>query len=408
MIEDQARRPGSTFAALVVALLMVAGVWAFATPSDPDEDIATLVLIGISIVCFGLLGALVLWRRPGNKMGWVFSAIGIAGVVVGVEIDNPVGLALKAGSWMPFFALALGVLPLLFPTGEPLTRRWRWVLNGLVVFIIAYPLLALLQEQVCVGWGGPEGETCVEWADNPIGVAGVENPEYSALGTILSAALILMVVASLISLILRFRRSEGVERQQIKWLMLSIGVFVTLVLFVDILLGDILDWRLPDPIIGLIDGLAWLSLPVSCGLAIFRYRLYEIDRLVRRTATYAVVVGALTLIYGALTIGVPTLIGLVESGSDAQAGIEPGSETPLLVAGATLVGFFLFQPLRRRVQRWVERRFNRSRYDTEQVIEAVAGRLREVLDPETVSTVWSEAVVTTMQPATLGVWVRDD
>ncbi|MGH8872784.1 MAG: hypothetical protein ACRDWS_12490 [Acidimicrobiia bacterium] len=161
-------------AAVVVALLMVAGVYGFATPSDPDEAVTTLVLVGISIICFGLLGALVLWRKPGNTMGWVFSAIGIAGVVVGVEIDNPVGFALRTGSWMPFFALAVGVLPLLFPTGEPLTPRWRWVLNGLVVFIISYPLLALLQEQVCVGWAGPEGETCVRWADNPIGVTGVD------------------------------------------------------------------------------------------------------------------------------------------------------------------------------------------------------------------------------------------
>lgn len=408
MTEDQARRPWSTFAAVVVALLMLAGVYGFATPSDPYEDITTVVLVVISIICFGLLGALVLWRKPGNKMGWVFSAIGIAGVVVGVEINNPVGLALRTGSWIPFFALAVGVLPLLFPTGEPLTPRWRWVMRGLVLLIISYPLLALLQEQVCVVWTGPEGETCVEWADNPIGVTGVENPEYSTLGKILSTALILMVVASVASLIIRFRRSEAVERQQIKWLMLSIGVFVTLVLFEDILLGDLLDWHLPDPIVGLIDGLAWLSLPVSCGLAIFRYRLYEIDRVVRRTVTYAVVVGALTLIYGALTIGFPTLISVIESNYDAQVGIETGSDAPLLVAGATLVGFFLFQPLRRRVQRWVERRFNRSRYHTEQVMEAVAGRLREVVDPESVSTIWSEAVATTMQPVTLGVWVRDE
>jgi hypothetical protein len=204
---------------------------------------------------------------------------------------------------MPFFALAVGVLPLLFPTGEPLTPRWRWVLRGLVTFIIVYSLLALVQEEVCVAWAGAEGGACVEWADNPIGIPGVENPEYSTLGIFLIALLVVMFVASLVSLILRFRRSEGVERQQIKWLMLAIGTFVALVLFVDILMGDFLGWQLPDPVSGLVDGLAWLSLPVACGLAIFRYRLYEIDRIVSRTVTYGLVVALIALAYGALTTG---------------------------------------------------------------------------------------------------------
>jgi hypothetical protein len=408
MLEERPRRRGSTVAAVVVALLMLAGVYGFATPSDPGEDITSLVLIGTSIICFGLLGALVLWRKPGNRMGWVFSAIGIAGVMVGIEIDTPFGLALRTATWMPFFALAVGVLPLLFPTGEPLTPRWRWVLRGLVTFIVVYSLLALVQEEVCVAWAGAEGGQCVEWVDNPIGIPGVENPEYSTLGIFLIALLVVMFVASLVSLILRFRRSEGVERQQIKWLMLAIGTFVALVLFVDILMGDFLGWQLPDPVSGLVDGLAWLSLPVACGLAIFRYRLYEIDRIVSRTVTYGLVVALIALAYGALTIGIPSLVGLIESGVDQEAGIQTGGGSyPLLVAGATLIGFMMFQPLRRRVQTWVDRRFNRSRYDTEKVIDGFAGRLQEVVDPEAVTEAWTEAVTTTMQPTTLGVWLRN-
>ncbi len=401
MTEDQARRPWSTLAAVVVVLLMVAGVYGFATSSDLDEDVTTLVLVGTSIICFGLLGALVLWRKPGNKMGWVFSAIGLAGVVVGVEIDNPVGLALRIGTWLPFLALAVGVLPLLFPTGEPLTPRWRWGLNGLVVFIISYPLLALLQEQVCVGWAGPEGETCVEWADNPIGVTGVENPEYSTLGTILSTALILMVVASVVSLIIRYRRSDGVERQQIKWLMLSIGVFVTLLLFVDILLGDLLDWRLPDPIIGLIDGLAWLSLPVSCGLAIFRYGLYDIDRVISRTVAYGLVVATLTVAYVAMVTGVGAVV----------SEFSPSNvDLPMPVIATALVAI-AFLPVRQRAIRLADRMVFGRRRTPYEALAGVGGAQLDELLPQiaqlaTESTAARAAIVwlsdgTELQPAAI-------
>ena len=401
MTEDEARRPWSTLAAVVVALSMVAGVYAFATPSDPQEDIATLVLIGISIICFGLLGALVLWRKPGNKMGWVFSAIGIAGVVVGIEIDNPVGFALRTGTWMPFFALAVGVLPLLFPTGEPLTRRWRWVLRGLVVFIITYPLLALLQEQVCVGWAGVEGETCVEWADNPIGVAGVENPEYSTLGSILSTVLILMVVASVVSLIIRYRRSDGVERQQIKWLMLSIGAFVTVLLFVDILLGDLLDWHLPDPIVGLIDGLGWLSLPVSCGLAIFRYGLYDIDRVISRTVAYGLVVATLTIAYVAMVTGVGAVV----------SEFSPSNvDLPVPVLATALVAI-AFLPVRQRAIRLADRMVFGRRRTPYEALAGVGGAQLDDLLPQiaqlaTESTAARAAIVwlsdgTELQPAAI-------
>jgi hypothetical protein len=101
-------------------------------------------------------------------------------------------------------------------------------------------------------------------------------------------------------------------------------------------------------------------------------------------------------------------VGLIESGVDQEAGIQTGGGSyPLLVAGATLIGFMMFQPLRRRVQTWVDRRFNRSRYDTEKVIDGFAGRLQEVVDPEAVTEAWTEAVTTTMQPTTLGVWLRN-
>ena len=241
----------------------------------------------------------------------------------------------------------------------------------------------------------------MEWADNPIGVTGVENPEYSTLGTILSTALILMVVASVVSLIIRYRRSDGVERQQIKWLMLSIGVFVTLLLFVDILLGDLLDWRLPDPIIGLIDGLAWLSLPVSCGLAIFRYGLYDIDRVISRTVAYGLVVATLTVAYVAMVTGVGAVV----------SEFSPSNvDLPMPVIATALVAI-AFLPVRQRAIRLADRMVFGRRRTPYEALAGVGGAQLDELLPQiaqlaTESTAARAAIVwlsdgTELQPAAI-------
>ncbi|MGH8947860.1 MAG: hypothetical protein ACRDXF_03290, partial [Acidimicrobiia bacterium] len=129
-------------------------------------------------------------------------------------------------------------------------------------------------------------------------------------------------------------------------------------------------------------------------LAILRYRLFEIDRLISRTVTYAVVAGALALVYGVGAIWLPSRI--------------VGEQTPLFVAGSTLAVAALFNPLRRRVMRWVDRRFNRSSYDLEQITDRFAARLRDQVDADRLADDWAKVVTGTLQPSAVGVWVRGD
>jgi hypothetical protein len=196
-----------------------------------------------------------------------------------------------------------------------------------------------------------------------------------------------LFVASVVSLIVRLIRSEGVERQQLKWFLFA-GTLVVLSLVVESLM-DFLD---DGPIPFWVDALSTVGivlLPVSMILAIFRYRLYDIDRIISRTVTYAVVV--------ALLAGIVALVATF---------VSTQFDEPLVVAATTLGVAAVFNPLRRRVQRVVDRRFNRSRYDAERVMDEFAATLRDETDEGAVVDGWRGVVYETMHPSSVGVWVK--
>jgi uncharacterized membrane protein YbhN (UPF0104 family) len=180
----------------------------------------------------------------------------------------------------------------------------------------------------------------------------------------------------------RFVRSRGIERQQLKWFVFALVVGIVVL---------VTPWTEND----MVGTVLWTVVPISIlgsmAVAILRYRLYEIDRIISRTITYALVVGLLGLVVLALVAGLALFMP---------------SDDPLVVAVATLVAFASFNPLRRRVQRLVDRRFNRSRYDAQRVIDNFAGTLRHRVDPEEVVDGWLGVVSETMQPAAAGVWVK--
>jgi hypothetical protein len=226
---------------------------------------------------------------------------------------------------------------------------------------------------------------------NPIGIAGagpVLDPAVATLGELMAV----LFVIGLVDLFLRFRRSSGVERQQFRWFLLSFGAFPILFLLANVLeeavsgLGGFDPTLIVFPLWGL--GTAW-----ALAVAITRHGLYEIDRIVSRTVTYSLVVGLLAaMFFGTVT----ALTAFLDVESD------------LVVAASTLAVAALFNPLRRRVQGWVDRRFNRSRYDSQLVMDGFADTLRTEVDPLDVADGWLSVVSSTMKPTVIGVWISHE
>jgi hypothetical protein len=274
--------------------------------------------------------------------------------------------------WFTSIAL-LALLLLLFPNGRLPTPGWRWVIR---VISGSWVLLA------AVAWssGGVSGTVPVL---HPVGLVAPNSTagrvvEYLFLAMVL--ALISGVVAGVAAIVFRFRRSHGLERQQTKWVML--GGLVFLPTFV---------WDAPgiwDPVVETLGGAA---IPAAVALAVLRYRLYEIDRILSRTASYALVVALLAGVYVG---GVFVLQRLSPLQGD------------LAVAATTLAVAALFNPSRRRIQRWVDRRFNRSRYDAEQVVMWFSGRLNDQLEIEVVESDLTSLLGQVLHPTQMSIWIR--
>jgi hypothetical protein len=375
-----------------------------ATPI-PRGGAPRMVIAGwqvLLLMIFATMGALIVAHRPTNRIGWSFLAagLGLAIQAFGTEYAIytlrtdpgvlPGGRWLAWLRWISFPALtsALATLVLLFPTGRLLSPRWRpvaWLVIGWISLISVYNIFAQYEDHL--------GETPVRLtggAARAVETAGL-------VGWLLNG---LVVPAAVACLIVRFRRSRGEERQQLKWLayagaMLAAGALITpLVGFLD-QAGVV---HLAPSLGTLAAGLALLGLtglPVAAGLAILRYRLYDIDRLINRTLVY----GLLTALLVSLYAGAVLVLGQVFGGVTQ----DPPSWA---VAGATLVVAALFQPARRRIQAVVDRRFNRRRYDAAQTVEGFSGRLRDEIDLSTLSAELLAVVDQTMQPTRASLWLR--
>lgn len=356
--------------------------------AQPDDFLP----FGAMSLLFTGLGAVILARVPGNRVGWVVAAPGVTVLASGVAqalTDQGVDAlrGLSAALYFSTFA-ALGFLMLWFPTGEPPTPRWRWVgwLGFLAVAVIV--LLSLFSERHCVEGG--EGR-CLRYVDNPIGVTGIPDGEYDAAAVTLPLLIAFLALAAL-SAIVRFVRSRGVERLQLKWFSFSVSLLVSSIVLVEStrsLTGVSID---DSPVWDAIFLVLLLGVPVSAVVAVTRYRLYEIDRIVSRTVSYTVVVGLLAGVYAVVWVVASEWLPL---------------DSDLAVASATLAAAALFTPVRRRVQRMVDRRFNRSRYEADRVVEEFGGRLREGADLEMIPRHLEAVIRDTLQPSVVGVWIRN-
>jgi hypothetical protein len=274
-------------------------------------------------------------------------------------------------------------LLLIFPNGRFLSPRWQWVgwLEGTMVAImvglatIGDPLTLDVEEETL--WTVP----------NPIGFLTNSQFVESFFGVVWTPLLLLITVASVAAFVVRFRTGSYEERHQLKWPLGAVALF-GVVYGATALASSFTTGGLAD----LVFGLSLAGLPVAVAIAVLRYRLYEIDRIISRTVSYAVVVAFLALLF----FGVVT----------ALSSLLP-AESDLAIAGSTLAVAALFNPVRRWVQVWVDRRFNRSRYDTQRVMDRFAGSLQDRVDSQEVVDGWVGVVSETMQPASVAVWVRE-
>lgn len=384
------RRTARVIGAGSVGLAILSAVAAIAFGA-PDIDSAGIY--GLMQASFAVSGLLVVNRVPDNRVGWILLLVGLSLAIsmagstlpgILLPVTGPIApVTLLAWLAEPAiqvaFSLAVGFLPLLFPTGTLPSPRW-WVA---VAFVVGLSIVTVGTAAFLPGPLSPAYPVV-----NPFGIPWVG--EVSETANLLQGILIVVVLpVCAASQVSRFRRGTVVVRQQVKWFAAASGLSVTLIAAAVLAPGE--------AIANAIWGLAVLSvplLPAAIGLAILRYRLYDIDRIVSRTLGWALVSGAIAGLFAiaALTIGT------------ALAGMAQGQT--VAVAGSTLLAASAFQPIRRRVQRLVDRRFDRARYDGERVADQFRERLRDRVDPAGIETEFARTVGEALRPGSAAVWVR--
>jgi hypothetical protein len=354
---------GDMVATIVVAIVV------------PGTD-ASAVLWFAVIALFTTIGAVLISRVPANRIGVMFLAAGTIQTAAAVfggyaevgRVQTPplagADLARTVGDILFFYPIVIALIgiPLVFPDGRLPSSRFRWVAVIAVLDPVAWTLNAGL------GW---------------------------SLDAVVFVSTITAFVGAAIAVGVRFRRGDRVQRQQVKWL--AADAALAAILFP-------LAFLMPDPELTPVPALAlavWLlavltmvALPIVIAIAILRYRLYEIDRIVSRTIGWAVVSGVLVAVFAGAVIALQA----------ALSGFTQGQT--LAVAASTLVAFALFQPVRRRVQRAVDRRFDRARYDGERTTAAFGLRLRDEVDLATVTGDLTQTARVALAPTALGVWLR--
>jgi hypothetical protein len=363
----------------------------------PLSVLASQNVDGLIALVIGLpaaaVGIVVAWRLPRNPLGWLLLVIGTCLILANDGSDYAL-LAYRMGYRLPFGVLALGLnqlwgpalvlfglVILLFPDGRLTSRIWAgalWAYCTIFVFVVGALVVATAQAL--------SGRTIR--VDSTGGLAATDTPAgwYAAAWHIGLLALLALMLAFITRQVLSWRRSSGERRQQVKWLALGAAFIVACAVVA------LASQSMPTPL-ARVFGLAWFgfaALPVSIGVGILKYRLYDIDRIISRTLAYAIITGLLVGVYAGLVLLATHVLGFTG---------------PVSVAAATLAAAALFAPLRRWVQRGVDRRFNRARYDAERTVAAFTARLQDAVDLDSVRDDLAAAAQAALEPAHVSVWI---
>jgi len=356
-------------------------------------------------VAFAAVGALLVVRRPGNVIGWLMVMIGV-GYAVGVfwaavtfsltAHPGVVGwLDVRVAGWLTVLFTSLGgvvfFLGFIFPTGRGHDATWdRWLKISAILSPFMFVSVFLLR---------PGPLHVFPTIDNPFPYGFDLRPWFGDhVSERISAMAVVLLPLLVWSVVARYRKAGMAERQQLKWFGLAIGLAIA-ALAVAGASATVSD---DPPQAGLaLFGFFGALVPVAIGVAILRYHLYDIDSIISRTVGYATITGVLAVVFAVV---IPLVGGLLSS---VAGGLVPSSQTrTIAVAVSTLVVFALFSPVRRRVQRTVDRRFDRARYDADQTVRAFAGRLRRDVDLGSVSEEIVQTTILAVHPTQAGIWLR--
>ncbi|MGH3146474.1 MAG: hypothetical protein ACRDTR_11805 [Rubrobacter sp.] len=395
-----------SFWALSVALVpvgLVFGVLALSASLPPGREpsLPLIAVVEVVVLAYGTVGALIASRRPENAIGWIFCAVGLTLAVAstasgyadyGLYGSRGALLAPELAAWLSVWLniLVLFVAPclifLLFPDGRPPSMRWRpavWLLSaagGGIFFTLAFS-------------PGELDEYTYPGLPNPLGVGGAIGDLLTAIESIGTSVLPIAVLVSISSMVMRFRRSSGVERLQLKWVVYTATLTAA---------SFLVSWVLPGPVPQVIQDVvfflgvvAFAAIPIAAGIAILKHHLYDIDRIINRTLVY----GALTAIMLTLYFGGIVLLQRVFV-------VTTGQESTLAVVASTLAIAALFGPLRRWIQATIDRRFYRRKYDAAKTLEGFGSRLRNETDLDRLSEDLVTVARETMQPKHASLWLR--
>ena len=396
--------PVTTLAVLAAALVFIA----LNTSRTSAAKIGLDAILAAGVLMYAASGRLIASRRPDNAIGWLLGSIGLAvatsmfaeqyavyglkaapGAVPGPKTVG--GVAAMAAS---VTVVLLFYIVFLFPDGHLPSPRWRPVLWATVVVFAGWGTRQFQADTTISGGISKAIQAAHAQYPNPIGFL-PRHGWYSDLLTVIFVLAVLTVIAVAASVFARRRGASPERRQQLAWLG-YVGALTVAWILCLVLAG----WLAPGPSNGWLGVLLWdlvvltpvVGIPVACVVAVLKYRLYDLGRIVSRTVTYAIVTGLLVGVYAGLVLLATEVIGIT---------------SPVAVAGATLAAAALFGPLRSRVQQRVDHRFNRARYDAERLLAAFAARLTEELDADAVTEDLARSVQTALEPAHLSIWVSE-
>jgi hypothetical protein len=344
------------------------------------------------------VGLVIAWHRPGNAIGWLL----LAGVdVQGLAIDGSVytTLAHRPGYHLPVgpivwldtaWFLGIAALPLiilLFPDGAPPSPRWRRVMWSYVAMVGCYLACtyAVVIGAIAAHHTRLDANGVPAFVDHPAGW-------FAAVSAVFTVLLVAYWLSFAAAQVVSWRRSSGVRRQQLKWLMAgAVGLAVSELVIQPLSGFDTHLSAAAQGVLNTASAVAIAVLPACVGVAILRYRLYDIDRIISRTLAYAIVTGVLVGVYAGVVLLATQVLAV---------------KSPVAVAAATLATAALFNPVRRRVQRIVDWRFNRARYDADLTVAAFAARLKDAVDLDAVQADLASAVQQALEPVHVSLWTN--